>query len=257
MKLLTILLGLLVAFSVTAAPDREREQRMANEIVDAILDGEPVTLQAGAHEFLAIHTLAEEPKGTVLILHGRGFHPDWPSVIQPLRVGLVEQGWSTLAIQMPVLDKAAKYYDYVEVFPDAIPRIEAALDYLEAADPDAKVVMLAHSCGYHMGQHWAHAHPQAAQTRVDAYVGLGMGATDYQQDMVEPFVLDNIQVPILDVYGDADYPAVRRSAPERWKMILEAGNPKSAQKAIPEANHYYEGRNDALLAVIAQWLNGL
>ncbi len=41
----------------------------------------------------------------VLINHGRGFHPDWVDTVQPLRVGLVDYGWNTLSIQMPVLAK--------------------------------------------------------------------------------------------------------------------------------------------------------
>jgi hypothetical protein len=28
----------------------------------------------------------------VLIIHGRGFHPDWVDTVQPLRVGLVDYG---------------------------------------------------------------------------------------------------------------------------------------------------------------------
>ena len=39
----------------------------------------------------------------MIILHGRGYHPDWAEVANPLRVGLAE-GWNTLSLKMPVLD---------------------------------------------------------------------------------------------------------------------------------------------------------
>ena len=114
----------------SGVPDLVREQRMAQQIVDAILDGDPVDLQTrDGLRFLGIHTRSVNTpaKGTVIILHGRGFHPDWDNVVQPLRVGLTESGWDTLSIQLPVLAKNAMYFDYVEIFDAANPRIEAAI----------------------------------------------------------------------------------------------------------------------------------
>lgn len=117
------------AQALAGTPDYARERRIANEIVEAILDGEPVVLQAENREFLGIHTRSVRlpARGAVIILHGRGMHPDWGEVVQPLRVGLSESGWDTLSLQLPVLANGAKYYDYVEIFDRAHPRIEAAI----------------------------------------------------------------------------------------------------------------------------------
>ena len=106
------------ASSVTAQ-DLERERRLEAEIIDSILDGEPVHLDADGHSFLGIHTEAYGggPRRAVIVLHGRGFHPDWPEVAAPLRIELPEHGWETLSLQMPVLGKSARYYDYVPIFP--------------------------------------------------------------------------------------------------------------------------------------------
>ena len=125
--LATLLLTTLAA--TAAASDLEREARLAAEIEDTIVFGDPVYLRAGEHDFLAIYTESEEEPalGTAVILHGRGFHPDWAQVAGPLRSGLAERGWNTLSIQLPVLAKDAKYYDYVPIFPEAQQRIEAAL----------------------------------------------------------------------------------------------------------------------------------
>jgi pimeloyl-ACP methyl ester carboxylesterase len=251
-----LLLGLFYAAAALAAgADLEREQRIHNQIVDAIFDGEPLTLSADGHDFLAIHMQsdAEPKKGAAIILHGRGLHPNWETVVQPLRVALPESGWDTLAIQMPVLEKEAKYFDYVPIFPEAYPRIEAAIAYLKEQGVDT-IVLIAHSCGAHMAMNWIGEHGDQA---IAAYVGIGMGATDYKQPMVEPFPLDRMAIPVLDVYGSKDYPAVLRMAPERRALIEKAGNPQSGQQVIEGAEHYFNGHNDALVETISNWLNGL
>ena len=248
--------ALLAAPPLYADADLAREKRMAEQIVDAILDGSPIRLHAAGNDFLGIYTEAEDTKGGVLILHGRGFHPDWASVVQPLRVGLVEQGWNTLSIQMPVLQKGAKYFDYVYVFPDAMPRIEAALDYLHEHS-DGPVVIVAHSCGSHMAQHWILEKGEGALRRFDAFVGIGMGATDYRQPMVEPYALDRMSMPVLDIYGGNDYPAVLRMAPERAAMIEHAGDPRSRQVRVPQAAHYFVDHERELVESVAAWLKGL
>lgn len=242
-----------VTSAFAAGPDLAREQRMADEIVDVIWDGEALELEADGQSFLAIFMEADEPQGTVVIAHGRGFHPDWETVVNPLRVGLAEAGWNTLSVQMPVLDKAAKYFDYVEIFDAAGPRLAAALAFAKEQE-SGKVVLLAHSCGSHMAQRWIKNDPEAALATFDAYVGIGMGATDYKQPMVEPFQLDKMPMPVLDLYGFNDYPAVLRMAPERLEMLERVGNPKSKQVAVPGADHYYKGKNSELVEAVEGWL---
>ena len=95
------------------ASDLEREQRLAEQTVDAIFDGTPVMLQADGRDFLGIFMAADglPERGAAIILHGRGTHPDWGQVAGPLRTALPAYGWSTLSLQMPVLEKGATYYD--------------------------------------------------------------------------------------------------------------------------------------------------
>lgn len=251
---LLLLLAILLPGVSAAASDLAREQRIAEQIVDAIFDGEPVTLQAGGHDFLAIHTTssAEQPRGAAIILHGRGLHPDWESVVKPLRTALPEQGWETLALQMPVMEKEAKYYDYEPIFPEAHPRIDAAIAWLKARGVE-RIVLIAHSCGAHMAMSWVR-HGGAG---IDAYVGIGMGATDYQQPMREPFPLDRMTIPVLDLYGEKDYPAVLAMAQERLALIRKGGNALSKQQMIPGADHYCAGQSELLSNAVAGWLNGL
>lgn len=251
-------LCLLLSSSVLAErqPDLDREARIAAEVEEIVFDGDPMWLDAEGTEFLAIEMEADEPKGTVVILHGRGYHPDWESVVQPLRVGLVDEGWNTLSIQLPVLEKSAKYFDYVDVFDAAGPRIESALAYAKTLS-EGTLVLLAHSCGSHMAQRWIKNNPETANQSFDAYVGIGMGATDYKQPMVEPFQLDKMPMPILDVYGTKDFPAVLRKAPERLAMLERSGHAKSKQIAVEGAEHYFKESKTQLVGSVAQWLETL
>ena len=236
-----------------AVPYYAREARLAEQIVDMIFDGEPIWLDANQREFLGIYTEADEPEVAVLILHGRGFHPDWADAVNPLRVELAEQGYSTLSLQMPVLAKDAKYYDYVPIFGYAHARIESGIRYLEEQGHE-RVILIAHSCGVHMAMDWL---GQVDEPAIDGFVGLGMGATDYGQPMRKPFPLDRLTVPVLDLYGADEFSAVIRAAPQRLAQIEAAGNPLSRQVVLPDTEHYFTDRGDALVEAVADWLGSL
>lgn len=242
-----------VVSPVAVAQDLERERRMAAEIVDAILDGEAVYLGPEGAKFLTIYTESEEEPalGTVILTHGRGFHPDWAEVVGPLRVGLAEAGWHTLSIQMPVLEKGAKYYDYVPIFPAAYPRIDAAIAFAREQF-DGPVVMLAHSCSVHMTMAYAKARGFEG---IDGYVGVGMGATDYKQPMASPLPLDQLTMPVLDIYGAEDFPAVGRLAPRRAENLRKGGHAGSRQLVIEGADHYFRDQEEALLEAVSSWLS--
>ena len=251
-----LLAGGLAALSLpapfAAAQDLDREHRLEAEIIDAILDGEPVRLDADGHSFLGIHTEAGDggPRKAVIVLHGRGFHPDWPEVAAPLRTVLPEHGWDTLSLQMPVLGKSAKFYDYVPIFPAALPRIRAGIELLRARGART-IVLAAHSCSVHMAMAFVR---RDGDTGFDGFIGIGMGATDYRQPMREPFPLASMSVPVLDLFGDEDYPAVLREAPARLAAIRAAGNPRSAQRIIPGAGHFFRDMDDELVDAVAEWL---
>ena len=256
MNIKIVLLLLLSSLTTSVFPsDLQREKRLAEEIVDSIIDGEPEYLSSGKHKFLSIYMESdvEKPKGAAILLHGRGYHPNWKDVSRPVRIGLPESGWHTLSIQMPVLPKDAKYYDYVPVFEESFPRIESAIKFLKSKNIK-NIVLIAHSCGAHMGMSWF---DKTGGKDIDAYIGIGMGATDRKQYMSKPFPLDKLKIPVLDIYGQNDFGAVIKMAPERLKMIRSVGISKSKQQVIPNANHYFADRGEPLLNVIADWLNDL
>ncbi|MFT5504212.1 MAG: pimeloyl-ACP methyl ester carboxylesterase [Gammaproteobacteria bacterium] len=244
-------IALLLSATVVTGSDLEREKRLSDEFAESILDGDLIWLKSEGHNFASIHTEADDSRRAVIILHGRGFHPDWIDTVQPLRVGLIDHSWNTLSIQLPVLEKQAKYYDYVPLFAEAKPRIKAAIEYLKRSG-NKLIVLIAHSCGVHMSMPFL---SEDNGTELTAYVGLGMGATDYRQTMSKPFPLDNIKIPVLDLYGEHDYPAVQRMAPDRARMIRMANNPLSKQAVLPGADHYFTDKGDELVDRVANWLD--
>jgi len=241
-----------------AEPDYTREDRMIAEIEDAVMDGDVEYLPLkGDKEVFSIYMEpdVDKPKGGVIILHSRGYHANWSSTIKPLRVGLAEKGWHTLSVQMPVLEKSAKYYDYVSVFPYSHERIDAALSFYKQRGVD-NVILVSHGCGAHMSMSYFDKYGDG---KINAYVGIGMGATDYKQKVIKRFPLDIMLKPVLDVYGENDFPGVIRLSESRQDLMDVAANAKSAQMVIKGADHYYKenGTAQVLTNTIDAWLSGL
>jgi len=238
--------------SLLHAADLAKEIRMKDQVMDYIMDGDALLLKDGSHEFLSIYMEAEtQPaKGAVIIMHGRGYHPNWPELVYPLRTGLTEHGWNTLSIQMPVLDNESSFYDYLDILDEAHPRINAAMAFLKQKKTK-QIMLLAHSCSVHMAVDWLNKNRKA---EVSGFIGVGMGSTDKGQPMPEPFPLAHIKVPVLDIRGEDDYPAVIRNAPRRMKNMKIAGHPKSQQKVVAKSDHYFTGRGEALVIEVADWL---
>lgn len=245
-------MALLLPWQPGKASDFKREQRLAEQSMDAILDGAPVMLSTDNHEFLSIYMPATDNtrKHAAIILHGRGMHPDWSQVTAPLRVALPEHGWATLSLQMPVLGKQAKYFDYLDIFPEALPRIQSGINYLKQ-NGYKRILIIAHSCGVHMAMTWLE---KKGDADIDGFIGIGMGATDYQQSMPKPFPYEKINVPLLSLYGSEDYPAVHRQAAQ-LELLINDMHPLSAITVIPGADHYFEGDEEALINAVINWLD--
>ncbi|CAB5501593.1 hypothetical protein [uncultured Gammaproteobacteria bacterium] len=240
-------------------PYFDREHRLVNQIADAVLDGdvEYLTLKNGREIFsIFMESEADKPKGGVIILHNRGQHANWSDTIKPLRIGLTEKGWHTLSVQMPVLGKEAKYYDYVPIFPYSHERIDVAINFYKEKGID-NIVLIAHGCGAHMATSYIEKY---GDSKIEGYIGIGAGATDYKQKIVNGFPFHKMSVPILDVYANQDFSGVRKLADYRKHLIKIAGNKKSAQMIIENAQHYYnknDGSVERLIVKVADWLDTL
>lgn len=240
----------LVCGTGALASDLGKEKRWAEQIVDALLDGEAVYLDDGRGEFLAIETASADGSVSkaVVVMHGTGVHPDWPTVVQPLRVGLVESGWHTLSIQMPVLANEAEHAAYAAIY-DWVPgRIDAAVRYLRDKGFET-VVLLAHSQGSTMTAY----HLSRSAAPVQGFVAVGMSGGIAGGPMDTLAHLPTLSVPVLDLYGGKDLPEVMDSAPARAAQAAKSGSDYTQQR-IQGADHFFDGEESELLDAVNAWL---
>jgi len=251
MKLIThlIIVSLVTLSFNVYASDLVKEKRWADQVVDAIMDGEAVWLNDGKNKFLGIYTEAEEDKArTVIVMHGTGIHPDWQQVVQPLRVGLTEHNWNTLSIQMPILANDAEYQDYAPLYDEVAPRIDAAIKYLK--DHGSKeIVLIGHSQGSTMTAYYL----SGAKQDVKGFVAIGMAAFAKDPRMNSIMSLEKITVPVLDLYGDEDLENIIASAKSRAAAAQKAGNKNYTQIKI-KGNHFFDDNEEALVETVAEWL---
>ncbi len=232
----------------TQATDVGKEQRWANQVEANLFDGDMVWLEADGHRFLGLLTEADAPRGRVVIAHGTGVHPDWGQVVNPLRVGLVERGWTTLSIQMPVLANEVGHDEYQPVFVEAPARFEAAAAYFDDAKP---VYLVAHSLGAAMSTWYL---SRAETVPYAGFVGIGMGGGPDSpfQEADNTRSLVGVNVPVLDLYGEADFDSVLGSVAARAAAL--ASNPDPVQQMVAGANHFFDGHEAALVDAVAAWL---
>lgn len=252
-RLATFGLMLLLWCSLGSASDQARERRIAAQIEDAILVGEPMQLTAGDLTFLAIHAPANTntTRGAVILLHGMGANPDWTDVIQPLRSELPDHGWETLSLQLPVASADAPAKEYLALIPEAGPRIDAAVDFLKQGGV-SDMVLIGHSLGARMGAEYLAQRPPP---EIRAFVAIGLSARKDQTESGTLGRLSGIRIPILDIYGSRDLDAVRKSAPARAAAVRKSGNPDYRQTEIAGANHFFQGLEDTLVTRVNAWIN--
>ena len=239
------LAGLLLALCAlpALAQDYEREQRWAAEIVSSLVVGDAVQLSLPSRKFLGIYTAGQSGKPSILLVHGVGVHPDH-GVIGILRASLAEFGYTTLSIQMPVQKADATVRDYYPaVFPEAVARIEVGARWLQGKGAK-KIVLLSHSMGSWMSNVY---YEKTTDAPFSAWICMGLtGGFGGMQ---------NVHVPVLDMYGEHDLPPVLR-ADWRRRLALEsiAG---SKQVMIPDADHHYIGKEKELAVAIRDFIDGL
>lgn len=239
MRFSALIFVLIVALPVMAA-DYARERKWADEVLPAVLTGDPVWLElANGRKFLTLYTEAAKTKAGVIVVHGMGVHPDW-GLIAPLRQRLPDLGYATLSTQMPILRADAKGDDYPPTFDEAAERIKIAVDFMRAKGY-GKIVLVSHSMGSRMAARYFEKQPGAD---IAAWVAIGASAKlDYGR----------LKFPVLDLYGENDLPAVLENAKARAQSL--SGNGKSAQAVAPRADHFFEGKDDLLLRLIGDYLD--
>ena len=252
MKALIVSIILLIfnPLNIAQASDLEKEKRWVDQIVDYLIDGEAEWLDVGKHKVLAIYTesVADVTRGGVIVIHGSGVHPNWEDVIHPLRTQLPESGWATLSIQMPVLHNEAEYHEYAPLFDEVAPRIDAAIKNLQAKGIK-KISIVAHSLGSAMSAYYLSNNKSHV---IQSFVAIGMPGPRDDKRMDTVLALQNINVPVLDLYGEKDLDYVLSSSQMRKKAGSQ--NKKYSQQVVTDADHFFVDKNIELLSSVNKWL---
>lgn len=250
-----IAVTLLLAANVPAAStsNLEREKNWAEQIVDSLIAGEAVWLEARGVKFLGLYTApaATSDKGAIF-LHGRGVHPAW-GFIDSLRVDLADAGWHTLSLQMPILDPDVKLAEYAKTFPEAFDRIDAGIRYLRQRGVK-RIFLEGHSSGGLTAVAYAAERPKAP---IAGVVALGLASQPAGGPYMQPAqMLGKItRTPVLDVYGSNDEPDVLRTVDARRAAAKQAGNRGYEQRVVKDADHFYTDRYDDVKALVSAWLD--
>lgn len=149
------------------------------------------------------------PRVGVVLLHGRCGHPQGP-VVEELRNSLNRAGYSTLSIETPLPKNASCLFsDYVAdvqglnyVFPELYARVRESINHLEGLGVQEVVLM-----GFSLGSRFAAAHVargQLTELPILGLMGVGMYATSNVDPLDLSLTLDEVPIPVLDIYGDAD-----------------------------------------------------
>jgi pimeloyl-ACP methyl ester carboxylesterase len=232
---------LCLSYTVSWSADYAREKRWADEIAPNIVVGDAIYLeQKNGHKFLTLLTEAKDAKLGVIVVHGSGMNPDW-ELIGALRTQLAEQGYTTLSVQMPVLAKEAKHEAYPGTFPEAVERLQIAADFLKSKGFN-KIAIVSHSMGSRMSHAYLSKQPDAA---VVGWAALGILQDTYT----------GIKIPVLDLYGQNDLPEVVKNAGKRGASLK--GHAGSSQIAIPKADHFYNGHETEMVAIVKRFLDSV
>src|SRR5262245_35928081 len=231
---------LLIVTHLAYGADYAREKKWADEITPGIVVGDPVYLEGRAgHTFLTIYTQAPKAQAGLVIVHGIGVHPDH-GLIGTLRSALADHGYTTLSVQMPVLAGEARPEEYPATFGEAGERLKSAVEFLHAKGYK-KIAIVSHS----MGSRMTHAYLSSApRTPVNAWVCIGLGDdTD----------VGHLTLPMLDLYGENDLPAVLQGAQRRAASIKEV--PSSQQVMAPQADHFFTNQRAELVRYVQAFLD--
>ncbi|MFP4182659.1 MAG: DUF3530 family protein [Thiohalospira sp.] len=210
------LLALLVPLPAPAADSHPQAGR-----VEA---GRVVELEAGDETLAAIARTPDRPRaqGGVLLLAGAGEHANAAGSIGPLRRGLADAGWLTLAI-------ASTDGEGNEA------RIRAGLEWLAGRleqDGGATYLVLAGSGrGAGAAANWLAAN-RDFEPPPQALVAVNPVIEPDERGEAVLQALRAIDVPVLDIYGDGGRRAVVATAEERARQARAGGNDAYRQDRI-------------------------
>ncbi|MGE0385744.1 MAG: DUF3530 family protein [Gammaproteobacteria bacterium] len=233
-----------------AAIDKPREQAYAEAIRRRVDGAEVVAIGDAGPLALLRNPDGRPPRAAAVIVHDAGQNPQWPEVVKPLREALPGGGWTTLAVQMPVLAPHAPIAAYGATVPDAVKRLRTAVEFLRGRQIQ-KIALV----GYGLGGVLATACVAEDGCGAAALVLISTpGGATLTPPMDMAAALAKVQVPVLDIRGGLDRAEVIAAAAQRARLMpREGGRYRNAR--IGGADHAFAGSAEALAIHVRGWLD--
>lgn len=230
------------------------EKRIAAQLAKNNVSGNVVWLNTGEQQFLSIYLEANSSKarGGIILLHGMAGHPDWSTVISPLRKNLPQSGWATLSLQMPVLANDASVENYIPLTKEVPQRITAAIEFFHSKGI-YNVAIIGHGLGATMGASYLASESSSASV-VKAFVGIGLGVHNQHPEFNPSYSIAKIKIPFLDLFGSLDLESVKNSASTRQLVARKVNNLRYRQTNILGADHFFTGLEKSLVNRVNSWL---
>jgi len=231
------------------------EKRIADQLEKSKPNGIIVRLKADDKQtFFSMYRDAASAKtrGGIIFLHGMAAHPDWPSVISPLRNNLPLSGWATLSLQMPILLNDATVKDYIPLIEEVPQRITSAIEFFHSKGV-YNIVVIGHGLGATMGAKFLASEARSA-TVINAFVGIGLGTHNQYREFNPAYSIAKIKIPFLDLFGSLDLDSVRNSANTRRLVAIRVKNAGYRQTNILGADHFFTGLDKQLITRVNSWL---
>jgi Protein of unknown function (DUF3530) len=251
------------------------------QLAAVIRVGEPQWLEADGQRFLGIYAKSTTGSslGGAIILPSLGRNPNWPDVIAPLRKALPGHGWNTLAIELPTPVKGADGRWQLEAyFTASRSRIQSAVNYMQQQGI-TNIVLIGHGLGAAAAAVCVSGNDPL---KVSGLAAISLGVPPGSDPKpYAPGLLENIHVPILDIYGSRDFDDVTETAAARVAAARRGGlaalqsQQLDALKRSPQArllstehngyiayrqlelmgaDHSFRGDEPTLIKRIAGWL---
>lgn len=280
-----LLLSTLIFLSIAVcAAETQEESYWATAISASPAAASIRWLQEDKGKFLGLYekNLNGARRGGAIILHDAGGHPDWPSLIRPLRTRLPHHGWSTLAIQLPAMMQPIPKTSDARLLDESTKRVSAAVTFLKAQGI-SRIILIGYGTGATLAAAIL-ASKSAIQTRtLIAISPASMNDKDQHLNIAEN--IGRLSLPILDIFASGDLSSVTRSAAQRRvagaQRLLAASQPIQPprlsgapdasrpikqpasgsrlyrQLVIDGADHSYSGYEDMIVKRITSWLKRL
>ena len=219
-----------------------------------------------------------EIQGGVILLHPPGGHPDWPHTIGELRKNLVNHGWHTLSMQMPVSESNLQQPDFERFYEDSAPRFDEAIKFFKNINVENIIIVAQGVSGIIASEYLARK--DEPQWSVSGLILISLPSYPKATNGLDGIKsIAQLPVAILDIYAENDAPLVIEHAALRRKAAREAswqprqfnlqldltpkvlqlaynhtGNLAYRQIKIEGAGPNFSSYSDKLVKVIRGWL---